>query len=388
MLIVFTITLQGQNKLLSSIDESFDGTTWQIFGGTNYEYNSNNNLITETRYSYDISNVSWGISGKSTYVYNASNQLTNLIDQNWNSTTNQFNNSYREANTYTSGKYVGGIGENWNGAIWVNEWRNVLTYNSNNLPESALFYKWNGSQWYLESRESLTYNVNNKISEDLSEIWDGLGYVNSNKSLLTYNANNKITTYSFYEWDDFNSMWNFGDRTDYVLDATGNRISETYSSTNYKYKQEYTYDTSSLMSSFANPFNDKTGLDYIFEDFPFVYKLLVENNFDYDSATSAYKNTSRTTYDYTNSITLGTEKLEIVNAIITVFPNPATSLVNLNISNAVTVDKVVVIDITGKTVLQQNQNTTQVNVEKLAAGLYIIEANYGNEKFQTKFVKQ
>ena len=74
--------------------------------------------------------------------------------------------------------------------------------------------------------------------------------------------------------------------------------------------------------------------------------------------------------------------------IITVFPNPTTSIVNLNFPNTVTIDKVAINDITGKIVLQQDQNTAQINVEKLATGLYIIEMFSGNEKFTSKFVKK
>ncbi|HEY6142759.1 MAG TPA: T9SS type A sorting domain-containing protein [Flavobacterium sp.] len=74
--------------------------------------------------------------------------------------------------------------------------------------------------------------------------------------------------------------------------------------------------------------------------------------------------------------------------LISVYPNPTTSILNLNFSNALIIDKVVIIDILGKKILQQESNTTQINVEKLAAGLYIIEAYSGNEKFTSKFVKK
>ena len=121
--------------------------------------------------------------------------------------------------------------------------------------------------------------------------------------------------------------------------------------------------TSGKLQVINNQFKDKSGLDYIFEDFPFVNKILSTSQYWFDTATNTYNPiSSRNTYNYNSAITLSTEKLEIVNATITVFPNPTTSMVNLAISTAVTIDKVVVVDVTGKTVLQQNQNTTQVNV--------------------------
>ena len=47
-----------------------------------------------------------------------------------------------------------------------------------------------------------------------------------------------------------------------------------------------------------------------------------------------------------------------------------------------------VIDATGKVILQQEGNTTQINVEKLMTGLYILEVYSGNQKFTSKFIKE
>ena len=67
MLILFTMTLQGQNKLLSSIEEYYDGSTWENIQGSNYEYDSHNNLIIQTYFSW---NLDWEISMKVNYTYN------------------------------------------------------------------------------------------------------------------------------------------------------------------------------------------------------------------------------------------------------------------------------------------------------------------------------
>ena len=88
---------------------------------------------------------------------------------------------------------------------------------------------------------------------------------------------------------------------------------------------------------------------------------------------------------FTNA-TLG--KSSFSNEKINLSPNPTTSILNLNFSNDVTIDKISVIDITGKIVLQQYQNIKQINVEELAKGLYIIEVYSENEKFTSKFIKE
>lgn len=73
---------------------------------------------------------------------------------------------------------------------------------------------------------------------------------------------------------------------------------------------------------------------------------------------------------------------------VSIYPNPTNSILNLDLSNKIGINKILVIDITGKTVLQQNQNTSQINVEKLAKGLYVIEIYSENGKFSNKFIKE
>lgn len=388
MLIVFTITTQGQNKLLSSIQESYNGSSWQNYSGYNYEYDGNNNLITETYVEWV--NGLWKIKEKVTYTYDANNKVVQELGQEWNATTNALENSYRDTFTYANGNFTGQVAEIWENSSWVNEWKIDLTFNGNNLPVSLLSHNWVGANWVADERGQFTYNSNNKLTEELYEEWENLQWVNSSKSLYAYNLNHQMVSSRNATWDDFNNLYKEFYRTDYVLDGAGNRISETDTdvNNNNKWKDEYTYDSFSLMSSFAHPFKDKNGLDYLTEDFPHVNKILAINRYSYDIATSTYNLSGKATYNYNSTITLSVEKPIIMNAAITVFPNPTTSTVNLAISNAMTIDKVVVIDATGKTVLQQNQNNTQVNVEKLTAGLYIIEAFSGNDKFTSKFVKK
>ncbi|MBP6550994.1 MAG: T9SS type A sorting domain-containing protein, partial [Flavobacterium sp.] len=246
------------------------------------------------------------------------------------------------------------------------------------------------ANWVADERGQFTYNSNNKLTEELYEEWENSQWVNSSKSLYAYDTNHQMISSRNATWDDFNNLYKEFYRTDYVLDGAGNRISETDTdvNNNNKWKDEYTYDSLSLMSNFAHPFKDKNGLDYLTEDFPYVNKILAKNHYYYDMATSNYTLSSRTTYNYNSALTLAVENPEIVKAGITIFPNPTASVINLDFSEAVTIDKVVVVDITGKTVLQQGANTTQVNVEKLAKGLYIIEAYSGKEKFTSKFVKK
>ncbi|TRX15947.1 T9SS type A sorting domain-containing protein [Flavobacterium franklandianum] len=385
LLIVFTITAQGQNKVYSGISEYYDATSssWQIqSSGSNYEYDSNNNLIANTYVFWNGSN--WEINAKDSYSYNANNKATQNIYQNWNATTKQYDNSYKTTYTYNAnGNIIGVLDENWDVSQWVNFSKTDIYYTSNGLLNNYLSYKWEGSQWVNDYRGELTYNLNNKIISSIDEKWNGSQWVNSYKDNLTYNGNNKIISYVSEKWNG--SSWENNYTDTYTYDSNGNRITyiENYGS---QYKTVYNYDSSAQMSGFIHPFKDKTGIDYIYEDFPYINKVLSENVFIFENG--GYVNNYRTTYNYSSSIALGTEKLEMANNTIIVFPNPTTSILNFQYPDQITVDKIKIIDSTGKMVLQQNQNLKTINVENLAKGLYIIEWHSGKEKFQTKFIKK
>ena len=70
------------------------------------------------------------------------------------------------------------------------------------------------------------------------------------------------------------------------------------------------------------------------------------------------------------------------------YPNPTKSILNLQNPTNITIDKIMVTDLTGKIILEQTQNTNQINVEKLATGIYILQAFSGEEKFTSKFLKE
>lgn len=393
MLFVFTMALQAQNKLLSSITEYYSGS-YSTSNGTNYEYDSNNNLIKESYLNWD--NNAWEIKDVTSYTYNASNKVTEEIyKSSWSSPTNTLENSYKSTYTYTGANITEIMYYEWVASNWVIDDKTVITYNGSNLPITILSYEWDGTQWVTYEKGTLTYNANNKLISEVYEDWVGAAqWVNSYKTIYTYNANNKMINNKSAEWDEFNNIWvENGQKTDYEWDATGNKNREIdyykYSDGSlYQYKQEYTYDTFNLMSSFAHPFKDKTGFDYVFEDVPHINKVQGYNTFSYNQSTSTYNLNGRTTYNYNSSITLGTEQTEIENQKITVFPNPTSDFLNIQNTSNSAIDKVIVTDMSGKTILQQNQNSAPVNVQNLTKGMYLLQVLSGDKKWQTKFLKK
>jgi alpha-tubulin suppressor-like RCC1 family protein len=82
---------------------------------------------------------------------------------------------------------------------------------------------------------------------------------------------------------------------------------------------------------------------------------------------------------------LGIEDNEFANLKLELYPNPTNAFVNINLTD-VAVNKVTIYDVYGKLVLEA-KNTSQINVENLATGMYILQAFADERQFQSKFVK-
>lgn len=83
-----------------------------------------------------------------------------------------------------------------------------------------------------------------------------------------------------------------------------------------------------------------------------------------------------------SSLTLPQTSLE---AIITLYPNPTSS--KLMITSSLAIDALAVIDLYGKTVKSSYENTNELDVQDLQAGVYFLKLISGNVVENRKFVK-
>jgi len=73
---------------------------------------------------------------------------------------------------------------------------------------------------------------------------------------------------------------------------------------------------------------------------------------------------------------------------ISIFPNPASSTVTIQNKLLQKINKIEIIDLSGKMVLQQDDNTGLINIEKLASGMYIIRVSLEEQIFAYKLVRK
>lgn len=73
---------------------------------------------------------------------------------------------------------------------------------------------------------------------------------------------------------------------------------------------------------------------------------------------------------------------------INVYPNPTSGIINLANANDLNIEKLTVIDVTGTILLEQKNNTSQIDVQQLPTGMYILEITSSKTKQHIKFIKE
>ena len=166
----------------------------------------------------------------------------------------------------------------------------------------------------------------------------------------------------------------FSSPTKVATDAAGNvYVADQY---NHKIRKITPAGVVSTLAGAAQGFADGTG-------------TVAQFNYPFGVATDAAGNVY--VADLSNNkirkITqlLGVAQNEIISKI-TIYPNPVTTVLSVRLEEGCVVDKIIITDLSGKII--QNQNATTVNVENLAKGLYILEAFSNESKMVSKFIKE
>ncbi|WP_372756487.1 T9SS type A sorting domain-containing protein [Mariniflexile sp.] len=371
LLFIITVTLHGQNKLLSTVSEYSDGSTWINSYGSNYEYDSNNNLIFETEFFWDNLENNWKNSYTINYTYNANNKVTSETDKKWNILTEQFENEYRATYTYNgNGNIIEWKEEEWDNGSWENKYKTTFIYDNNRIEASEDYY-WIGGEWNLQERYNLSYNGNNRVSSIIiqTSMDNSISWTTDGRDVFTYDVNNKLAEKSFQKWNGITYVEN--EKIEYELDTSFNRIKETYTYDGGSNENIYYYDMTELMSNYAHPFKDKTGLDFILDDFPFYNKIE-----SYTSGTNY-----RTTANYNSQIVLGINDSITTKKDIRLIVDSVSSDVTILNSDG-TRNSVEIYNTLGSNVFASKEN--KFNISFLKTGVYFVNITNDDGSVLTK----
>ena len=77
----------------------------------------------------------------------------------------------------------------------------------------------------------------------------------------------------------------------------------------------------------------------------------------------------------------------VTAAQLSVYPNPATDVLNISLSNGTSIETVNIYNVSGKLVNSIKLNGNQIDISQLNNGVYMVEVLTANGTFKTKFVK-
>ncbi|HWS59332.1 MAG TPA: T9SS type A sorting domain-containing protein, partial [Flavobacterium sp.] len=77
-----------------------------------------------------------------------------------------------------------------------------------------------------------------------------------------------------------------------------------------------------------------------------------------------------------------------VNKKINIYPNPTTGLVTISNEDNLTIDKIEIVNVLGKTVATKTENTSQVDITSLSNGMYVFKIYSGENVSIKKIIKE
>ena len=373
----------AQNNLESIVEQFWNGASYEDSNGRDLFYDSNGNLITNIYYFRNGS--TWEPSEKTDYIYGSNGMVSQEIFSLYQGSGMPTPNS-RTSYTYSSNNVTFILYEEFENGQWVDQSRGQLSYNSNGISQ-FLIEEWTGSSWFLTETIDFIYS-NNRLTEVNFEYWDGSQYINDGRDLYTYNANGQVSTYTIESWDGSNYV--DPETLEYTYDVAGNltQLRESYDNGNgnlFVNLSDYNYDTNNLMASYNNPFNDRTGIDYLFDVQPNYVNQISEILTTQDSNNSGnFTPSNRKSYNYDTQL-LSAQEIVTENEII-VFPNPTSSI--LYIDSQQDLKQIEVFSITGKLIFASRKHIQEVNLSNLTSGVYLIKLQDVNgNSFVKRIVK-
>jgi hypothetical protein len=158
-------------------------------------------------------------NGRYVNTYDANGNLTENIEYEWNSASNDWMRTRRYVNTYdVNGNLTESIDYFWRSASndWIKYSWYVNTYDVNgNLAEHCGYLwlpvskVWMGTQRYVD-----TYDANGNLTEHIDYEWNSVYkvWMGTRRYVDTYDANVNLTEHIEYEWNSETNEWIFVDK--------------------------------------------------------------------------------------------------------------------------------------------------------------------------------
>lgn len=383
-------TYNSSHKVLSSTVQVYLNNAWIVYSILTLTYDANNNITDNLQLAMNDAFTALETQRHITASFDANNNQTSYLDSSYQGGTwniGALENTYDAANNTTRN-----VEKNWYNNQWLITTNWTRTYDAQRNKVKQLDSVWSSNgflQLVLNNTFINQYDANNNLITQL----DSINRVRSN---YTYDTNNNKLSTTIQGWNGNSLTYVKTYKVDYTYDVSNNLISKIDSTFNTPYstvlrsidRVYYTYNANKkvlteLTQIWAGGSNFRNGkiTDYTYDTEEINY-ILVNKYFD---GTGVNISSGDSTYFYKRTSSTFVNNNLISASLVNVYPNPATSTLNITCEWAI--EKAEVFSLTGAL---QNTTLTQNNIDinLLNPGIYFIKIHTSKGIAYLKFNKE
>jgi hypothetical protein len=358
----------------------------------------------ETEWLWDTVNNVWNFQDSTRFTWNSAGNLTYSLQYYGSS-------PYPTKSVYvynSNGKSTSDTSFTWNGTTYAYSQLDIYTYDANSHQTMSKAQNWNGTAWVDYVIQSNTW-TNNELSEYAIQIDYGSGMANNVKLDFTYTggACSNIIQYNWYgtswvpTWNTINNIWHQVAPGNWFDSKLTSDINQIPNGAGWKdsVKDNLTYDSYGNRTEWIA--QSKKGASYFtYQDDKDIYQYDANNNIAEDIL-QKWNPLTLTTRNYQKrdysefKVYIGIEEIAKENNNVTVYPNPSTGFVQLNITKknkAIGVKEIKLVDMLGKIIWAtgaSNSNTFDLDITNYSQGIYYVRIINADGDIETKkLVKQ
>jgi len=339
----YTYTYDSQSNQTLDMEESWQNNAWVIsYGYKNINaYDGNNNMTEDLSQDWNTSTLAWENSYKTDMTYSG-NLMTEETDYVWQNNAWASSDKYTNIvwQNYTNWQVKSYTEQHWVNNSWTNYANFSATYTGNNyigITDTIV-----SSNWVHYQRETYTEDVNGG-SVDLYEIYQNSSWVNDSQYSRYFDTHKNYTGYKDESWSS--GSWATTYQFNYILTYNGNIVTERIS-------QGWDYTNLVLVNSEKDVYSNFIQLD----DGNGIVTTISSNN------------------------------------DIQVYPNPAKDKIIIELQRLNNIQKniISIYNIQGQTILQQSlqQEKTELDISRLAKGIYILKSSNDEKMEVIRIVKE
>lgn len=385
MLSSFKYDNRGNNY--SQIEYSITDDETIVTNNTSYKYNSFRNVIEKESSYYDEEMGEMVNDEKIEYTY-LNNQLSEKIE--YYDYGDGWELDYKTEFIYNQD---GTIAEELTYSFY-DDWelyeKEVHTYSDGNITLTETF-EYDVDEWILSSKTDYIYEGGNLIEES-SAYFDGENFEEYEVTEYEYDDSDRVVNMKLYIITEDGGSLTLFSEGEYEYDENGNVVTEIQSGINEESLEfekilriSYTYDLSYTKDQLVLPQDEDD--EFLGSNYNNMVKTLkMEIWF---ALINDWLDMGMNGDFYFSQKTISLNVEDIRKSNISVYPNPVSEKIIVNLDAATNSAELKLYDMTGKEVASQNlMMRNELNIETLLPGVYVYIINENGIPFSGKIIKE